>query len=328
MTVVRNDVEASHVIKLEGVEDPDGIVALAEGENVITIEVTAEDSETTQTYTVTVTRAAAPEPEPVDTCAQAVEADGTIDGSWDDTCLSEKDAPGGSGDRYARFYTFTLDEASDLTITLESDEDTYLYLLEGHGKRGQTLHSNDDIASGGVNLNSKVSVTLQPGSYTLEATTYHAEKEGDFILTIEGLGEEEATDTDPEPEPAADECLESVDADGETEGTWDDGCVSDRAALSGTGARHARFYTFTLAAAADVTITLESDEDTYLYLVEGHGRTGTVLYEEDDIDYPSNTNSRISENLAAGDYTIEATTYFAQKEGDFTLTVAGLGSSP
>ena len=57
-----------------------------------------------------------------------------------------------------------------------------------------------------------------------------------------------------------------------------------QAALSGTGDRYTRFYTFTLDEAADVTITLESDEDTYLYLLEGHGRNGTVLYEEDDID--------------------------------------------
>ena len=49
---------ASHVIKLGGVEDTDGTVSLSVGSNVITVEVTAEDGNTTQTYTVTVTRAA------------------------------------------------------------------------------------------------------------------------------------------------------------------------------------------------------------------------------------------------------------------------------
>ena len=167
---------------------------------------------------------------------------------------------------------------------------------------------------------------MQPGDYTIEATTYHAAREGDFTLTIEGLGEteEDASDPQPDPEPATDECLESVDADGSIEGTWDDTCVSDRAAISGAADRYARFYTFTLDAAVDVTIALESDEDTYLYLLDGHGRSGTVLYEDDDIDYPSDTNSRLSERLEAGDYTIEATTYYAQKEGDFTLEIEGL----
>ena len=334
VTPVRNDVEAVHVIKLDGVEDTDSVIDLAVGANVITVEVTAEDGVTTRAYTVTVTRedvpapTPAPDPEPdpapADTCVQSVVADGAIAGSWDDTCLSEKNAPGRTGDRYARFYTFTLTEATDIVINLSSDEDTYLYLLDGHGKDSDTLHSNDDIAGGGVNLNSRLTATLQPGDYTIEATTYHAENEGEFTLTIEGLGETEGTNPDPDPEPAADECLESVDADGSIEGTWDVTCVSDGAALSGTGDRYTRYFTLTLAAASDVTITLESEEDTYLYLLEGHGRSGTVLYEEDDIDYPSNTNSRLSERLEAGDYTIEATTYYAQKSGEFTLSIGGL----
>ncbi len=348
VTPVRNDVEAAHVIKLDGVEDTDGVIDLAVGANVITVEVTAEDGETTRTYTVTVTREEAtasapdpaptpdpaPDPEPADTCVQSVGADGAVAGSWDDTCLSEKNAPGGAGDRYARFYTFTLDEATDVVINLSSDEDTYLYVLEGHGKSGDTLHSNDDIAGGGVNLNSRLSVTLQAGDYTIEATTYSPETSGAFTLTIAGLSQAEAPAPDPQPEPApdpepeVDACAESVDADGTIEGSWDDTCLSDRAALSGTGDRYSRFYTFTLDESADVTITLMSDEDTYLYLLEGHGRNETVLYEEDDIDYPSNTNSRLAETLQAGDYTIEATTYYADKSGEFTLTIEGLVTSP
>ena len=76
-----------------------------------------------------------------------------------------------------------------------------------------------------------------------------------------------------------------------------------------------------------MTITLMSDEDTYLYLLEGRGRNETVLHEEDDIDYPSNTNSRLAETLQAGDYTIEVTTYYADKSGEFTLTISGLDST-
>ena len=333
VTPVRNDVEAAHVIELDGVEDADGVIDLAVGANVITVGVTAEDGETTRTYTVTVTReeAPAPDPEPVDACVQAVGAGGAIEGSWDDTCLSEKDAPGGAGDRYARFYIFTLTEVADVVISLSSDEDTYLYVLDGHGKGGDTLHSNDDIASGGVNLNSLLSVTLQPGIYTIEATTYSPEISGAFTLTIAGLGETEepapAPQPDPEPEPEVDGCVESITAGGTIEGSWDGSCLSDRAALSGTGDRYSRFYTFTLDESADVTLLLESDEDTYLYLLEGHGRSETVLHEEDDIDYPSNTNSQLAKTLQAGDYTIEATTYYANKSGEFTLTISGLDST-
>ena len=59
VTPTLNDSDASYVIKLGGTEDADGTVSLAVGSNVITIEVTAEDSTTKKTYTVTVTRAAA-----------------------------------------------------------------------------------------------------------------------------------------------------------------------------------------------------------------------------------------------------------------------------
>ena len=61
VTATANDGGATYVIKLDGAEDADGTVDLAVGRNVITVEVTAEDGETTQTYTVTVTRAAAEE---------------------------------------------------------------------------------------------------------------------------------------------------------------------------------------------------------------------------------------------------------------------------
>ena len=60
VTPTLTDSDASYAIKLGGVTDSDGTVALAVGENVITVEVTAEDTTTTKTYTITVTRAAPP----------------------------------------------------------------------------------------------------------------------------------------------------------------------------------------------------------------------------------------------------------------------------
>ena len=60
VTPTVNDSGASYMIKLGGVKDADGVVSLSVGSNVITVEVTAEDDETTQTYTVTVTRAEPP----------------------------------------------------------------------------------------------------------------------------------------------------------------------------------------------------------------------------------------------------------------------------
>ena len=58
VTATKNHADATApVIKLGGTADADGTVALAVGDNVITVEVTAEDGVTTETYTITVTRA-------------------------------------------------------------------------------------------------------------------------------------------------------------------------------------------------------------------------------------------------------------------------------
>ena len=56
VTPTVNHSGANYVVKFGGAEDDDGEVSLIVGSNVITIEVTAEDENTTQTYTVTVTR--------------------------------------------------------------------------------------------------------------------------------------------------------------------------------------------------------------------------------------------------------------------------------
>ena len=62
VTPTVNHSAASYVVKLGGVTDADGAISLAVGSNVITIEVTAEDGQTTRTYTVTVNRATASAP--------------------------------------------------------------------------------------------------------------------------------------------------------------------------------------------------------------------------------------------------------------------------
>ena len=56
VTVTMNHSGASYVVKIGGVTDDDGVIPLTVGNNVITVEVTAEDGTTTRTYTVTVTR--------------------------------------------------------------------------------------------------------------------------------------------------------------------------------------------------------------------------------------------------------------------------------
>ena len=128
-------------------------------------------------------------PEQDDPCLVTITDDSTIDGNWDGTCPSNREPEpyGGSGARFARYYSFALDAAADVSIMLTSSEDTYLYLLDGTGKEGPDLYENDDINSGS-NLNSRIEQRLQPGEYTIEATTYNSQKTGEFTLEVSGIG--------------------------------------------------------------------------------------------------------------------------------------------
>ena len=58
-----------------------------------------------------------------------------IDEFWINECKSVNRPD--DGEYYSRFFTFALSEHADVTITLESDEDAYLYLLEGEGRVGR-----------------------------------------------------------------------------------------------------------------------------------------------------------------------------------------------
>ena len=62
VTATLNDSGASYVVQLGGVTDNDRMIDLAEGDNEITVVVTAEDGVATKTYTVTVDRDGPPPP--------------------------------------------------------------------------------------------------------------------------------------------------------------------------------------------------------------------------------------------------------------------------
>ena len=107
----------------------------------------------------------------------------TIEGSWNGDCPSRN-----REDTYARFYTFSLLQQSEVSITLESETDPYVFLLSGSGVDADYLAENDDIAAHGQDLNSRIEMNLPPGEYTIEATTYEQNATGDFTLTVKGVG--------------------------------------------------------------------------------------------------------------------------------------------
>ena len=113
-------------------------------------------------------------------CTERLAGSASVSGAWADGCVSAN--PPSAEDYYARFYTFTLDAAAQATITLSSaDAAPYLYLLNGAGTGG-AINRQDGAAT---TSSAAITAILQPGSYTIEATTYYSETTGDFTLELE-----------------------------------------------------------------------------------------------------------------------------------------------
>ena len=117
-------------------------------------------------------------------------------------------------------------------------------------------------------------------------------------------------------------CVNNLNGSGTTSGSWDASC------LSATNAqKHSRYYTFSLTQQTAVTLDLTSNVDSYLHLRSGYNaKKGTALHQDDNSG--SGTNARISQSLAAGTYTIEATTAANSQSGAFSLNVSGLTAVP
>ena len=222
----------------------------------------------------------------------------SVSGSWDGSCAStSRSGP------YGRFYAFTLTQRTRVQIDLTSSVDTHLYLLSGADSRGTILYEDDDVSTS--NNDSHLDVTLERGTYTIEATTYSPLVTGNFSLNIYATA-------------ATANCFQHrgtlTAGDTRITGEWTGACASTNEIGS-----YALFYAFTLNQRTRVRIDLSSSADTYLYLLRGADSEATALASNDDGG--AGTNSRLDLTLDAGTYTIEATTYDAAVTGSFSLTI-------
>ncbi len=302
-----------------------------------TIEATTFDTGKTGNFTLTVSglggTATGPGPGPdpgTDVCGVAITGDGPVSGTWAAGC--ESAARSGS---YARYYSFTLEQQSQVTIELESSEaDTYLYLRRGDARSGGFIDEDDDTPD---TTRSEIVASLDAGTYTIEATTFDTGETGSFTLTVSGLG---GTATGPGPDPGTDACAAvSLAGDGSEQGTWAADCQSLVTTPNTSNYGYARYYSFTTSEERDVTITLKSSVDPYLYIRVGD-RNGSVEAQNDDHGSLLDTTAACASaaglgtrdscitiaGLAAGTYSIEATTYSPNETGSFILTVSGLSS--
>ena len=102
--------------------------------------------------------------------------------SWSvDDCTSSR-----RSGRYADYYSFYISEETDLEVTLSSVTDTFLYLLEGAYTGGNDFTRYNDDYPGLINIfDSRIKETVDPGVYTVVATTFASSNIGSYTLTID-----------------------------------------------------------------------------------------------------------------------------------------------
>ena len=153
----------------------------------------------TNTPTPTPSPTSTPTPTPTpdtSTCISSLgSANGTLtrNDAWSSDCASVN-----RSGRYARFYSFSLSQQTDVQIDLVSPTDTYLFLLQNAGRNGSIIERDD---GGPTGYNSRITRTLSAGAYTIEATTYSTRRTGSFTLTLQTSGSAQPTNT-PTPTPS------------------------------------------------------------------------------------------------------------------------------
>ena len=336
---------ATFVISANGVDYPRSTikkVSLNVGSNTIQVKVTSSDGSATKTYTVTVTRDASnatptptstpdpdatptttPEPTPTPTATTTPDPDATPTSTPEPTPTST---------------TVPAPEPTPITPQVPDAVLKRISALETLVVNLQELISalTDRI----VALETKEPTPEPTPTATPEPTpsgTPISTPEPTPTATLTPTTEPTATAT-----PIADACIKEITTDGAIEGNWSNACPSVN-----RDDRYARFYTFTIepdptSSVTKKTIKLTSEEvdDTYLYLLKGAGRNGDVVAENDDYATLVDTevcsdasglgkyDACITEPLQPGKYTIEATTYYANASGDFTLTIADVAAQP
>ena len=175
---------------------------------------------------------------------------------------------------------------------------TQTITMTSTGTYALTVGITDDAA---YEQDGSVTVTVDPGNAYAASPTHGA-------ATVQVSDDEKSNP-----------CVQVLTENGTIKDQWTSSCQSRQ-----RYGRYSQFYTFDVSEQSTITIDLVSSTDTYLYLRAGQGTDRGPSVEFND-DAGSRHNARISRQLHAGWYTVEATTYGRPGPGGkFQLKLGGL----
>ena len=265
-----------------------------------TVEATTAAARDTGGYSVSVSWAAA------DSCvrdlgkpsSQKALLSGTGTIAVDSGCVSSLRDPDSTETFYARRHTFTLDAAATVSLGLGPATPrslrTYMVLIDGSGTVIGRAAGHHQYGGSGLSY-----LLLPKGAYTLEATTFTAGDTGGYTVSVSWA--------------AADDCVEDLGkldaASSPLSGSGivavDAGCTSPLRDPDSTQTFYARRHTFTLDAAATVTLSLgPAGANAFMILTDS---SGTEIGRAQGSSSRRNRRSATMSHwlLQAGTYTIE-----------------------
>ena len=194
---------------------------------------------------------------------------------------------------YADRYLLNITTRTTLQLTMTSTAfDAYIGVLSQAG----AVQGEDDDSGGGTNA--RLTITLDPGSYTVLATSFDSGVTGAYVLDVRSFA----------PPCAVSRSLVAGSTLSSTLSASD--CVLD-------GGNLGQRWGLTLNAATQVRIDMTSTAvDAYLVLQDA---AGTILLEDDDS--AGGTNARLVASLPAGQYVVTATSYNPGEVGAYQISL-------
>jgi Calx-beta domain len=243
-------------------------------------------------------------------CVQAITAGTPISDGWISACESTSrdiadpyNTIPGEGHR-TKFFTFSLQDYTDIRIDVDSTVNTYIYILSGTG----------EFAVPYEDFNSETVITSLPqGDYTIEVTTHERYAPGQFSIELNTFSN-------------AGGCSQDLVLGSMVSGSWSANCEirswldENGDPYQGDGPERANYYRFTLTEAKEVRFRLagQNDSNTIFSLYESGNYLNKLATTQ--ASYWGNPASEFSIRLEPGNYELEVTKYNEVAIGNYTIS--------